>query len=206
MASGPEKTDDDTISIGDRLKKLRNDHGYSIRALAERAEMSSSVISEVERGKTEPSISTLKRLAAALGTSITYFFTEPSQRNGHVIRATDRQTIGGDLPTHPGSDSRSSIAARGVHFELASPAESEVLEALYGRYEVGASTGDEPYTHEGEEWAMVLKGRFKVTLADEVYFLDPGDSIWFHSTIPHKIENVAKEVSEYIWIDTPKSF
>ncbi|ETD33349.1 helix-turn-helix domain-containing protein [Williamsia sp. D3] len=206
MTLGPRTDSSDTISIGDRLKQLRNDHGYSIRALAERAEMSSSVISEVERGKTEPSISTLKRLAAALGTSITYFFTEPSQRNGHVIRASDRQIVGEDLSSHPGADSRSSIAAQGVHFELASPAESEVLEALYGRYEVGASTGDEPYTHEGEEWAMVLKGRFKVTLADEVYFLDPGDSIWFHSTIPHKIENVAKEVSEYIWIDTPKSF
>jgi quercetin dioxygenase-like cupin family protein len=81
-----------------------------------------------------------------------------------------------------------------------------VLEAIYGRYEPGASTGDELYTHEGEEWGMVLSGRFKVTLADEVHFLDPGDSIWFHSNIPHKIENVSSGVSEYIWIDTPKSF
>lgn len=199
---------EDLESIGARLRSLRTEHGFSIRALAERAEISSSVISEVERGKTEPSISTLKRLAAALGTSITYFFTTPSQVNGHVIRASARKEV--SFKYHPdsaeGTDQRSSIQARGVHFELASPDSSEVLEAIYGRYEAGASTGDEPYTHEGEEWGMVLSGRFKVTLADEVHFLDPGDSIWFHSNIPHKIENVANGVSEYIWIDTPKSF
>jgi transcriptional regulator with XRE-family HTH domain len=205
-----EAVDDatDLESIGARLRTLRTEHGFSIRALAERADISSSVISEVERGKTEPSISTLKRLAAALGTSITYFFTTPSQVNGHVIRASARKEV--SFKYHPdsedGTDQRSSIKARGVHFEVASPDSSEVLEAIYGRYEPGASTGDEPYTHEGEEWGMVLSGRFKITLADEVHFLDPGDSIWFFSNIPHKIENVAPGVSEYIWVDTPKSF
>lgn len=196
--------DTDLESIGARLRTLRTEHGFSIRALAERADISSSVISEVERGKTEPSISTLKRLAAALGTSITYFFTTPSQVNGHVIRASARKEV--SFKYHPDGDQRSSIQARGVHFEVASPDSSEVLEAIYGRYEPGASTGDEQYTHEGEEWGMVLSGRFKVTLADEVHFLDPGDSIWFHSNIPHKIENVSSGVSEYIWVDTPKSF
>ncbi|MFD7010666.1 helix-turn-helix domain-containing protein [Rhodococcus jostii] len=201
-------TDDpaDVGSIGDRLRALRTEHGYSIRSLAERAEISSSVISEVERGKTEPSISTLKRVAGALGTSITYFFTAPSQMNGHVIRAKERITISSESDSDNGHEARTSMQAQGVHFELASPNASEVLEAIFGRYEIGASTGDELYSHEGEEWAMVLKGRFKITLADEVYFLNPGDSIWFQSTTPHKIENVANEVSEYIWIDTPKSF
>lgn len=205
-----EAVDDgtDLESIGARLRTLRTEHGFSIRALAERAEISSSVISEVERGKTEPSISTLKRLAAALGTSITYFFSTPSQVNGHVIRATARKEVSFKYRADDESstDQRSSIKARGVHFEVASPDTSEVLEAIFGRYEQGASTGDELYTHEGEEWGMVLSGRFKVTLADEVHFLDPGDSIWFHSNIPHKIENVYNGVSEYIWIDTPKSF
>lgn len=196
--------DNDLESIGARLRTLRTEHGFSIRALAERADISSSVISEVERGKTEPSISTLKRLAAALGTSITYFFTTSSQANGHVIRASARKEV--SFKYHSDGDQRSSIKAQGVHFEVASPDSSEVLEAIYGRYEPGASTGDEQYTHDGEEWGMVLSGRFKVTLADEVHFLDPGDSIWFHSNIPHKIENVFPGVSEYIWIDTPKSF
>ena len=195
----------DLESIGARLRILRTEHGFSIRALAERAEISSSVISEVERGKTEPSISTLKRLAAALGTSITYFFTPPSQVNGHVVRASARKAV--TFKYHPdGSDQRSSIQAQGVTSRLPRPMRPRCSKRSTAATSAGASTGDEPYTHEGEEWGMVLSGRFKVTLADEVHFLDPGDSIWFHSNIPHKIENVYDGVSEYIWIDTPKSF
>src|SRR5690349_6216778 len=107
---------DDLESIGARLRTLRTEHGFSIRALAERAEISSSVISEVERGKTEPSISTLKRLAAALGTSITYFFTTPSQVNGHVVRASARKKVSFKFQTNDGdgADQRPSIQARGV--------------------------------------------------------------------------------------------
>jgi len=189
-------------AIGTRLRELRNQYQYSIRGLAGRAGVSASLVSDVEKGKVEPSISTLKRLATALETTLTYFFSEQTQDKGRVVRASERTPIG------PGTylSSRSGMASSGVRFELASPAESEAIEAIYGRYDVGASTGDEPYTHEGEEWGMVLTGRLKVVLDDQVYFLDPGDSIWFHSSIPHYMENVAQTVTEYIWVDTPKSF
>lgn len=193
----------DTESIGARLNQLRKEHRYSIRALAQRAGVSASLISDIEKSKVEPSISTLKRLASALGTNITYFFSQPSHANGRVVRATERVPLDGLSPIAEG---RAAIEAGGVRFELASPKEAEAIEAIYGRYEVGASIGDEPLTHEGEEWGMVLAGRLKVTVGPEVYFIEPGDSIWFPSTIPHRMENVADTVTEYIWIDTPKSF
>jgi len=192
-------------SIGGRLSELRRQHRYSIRALAARASVSASLISDVERGKVEPSISTLKRLAHALGTTLTYFFSEPSEPSGRVVRASERVALSatGEILEN---DSRSAIRTRGIRFELASPAEAETIEAIFGHYEVGASMGEEPVTHEGEEWGMVLQGRLKVWVGDEIYFLDPGDAIWFPSTIPHRMENVAKEPTSYIWIDTPKSF
>src|SRR6478752_7158430 len=74
------------LSIGGRLSQLRREHRYSIRGLAERAGVSASLISDVERGKVEPSISTLKRLADALGTTLTYFFSEPTTSTGRVVR------------------------------------------------------------------------------------------------------------------------
>jgi transcriptional regulator with XRE-family HTH domain len=190
-------------AIGERLSQLRAEHRYSIRKLAQLAGVSASLVSDIEKGKVEPSISTLKRLATAMGTTITYFFSEPSQATGRVIRATDRVQLS-ELPAI--SVSRTAVEAGGVRFELASPKESENIEAIYGRYEVGASLGDEPIVHEGEEWGMVLAGRLKVTVGSEVYFLDPGDTIWFPSTTPHRMENVADVPTEYIWIDTPKSF
>jgi len=190
--------------IGERLSGLRKEHRYSIRGLAQMAGVSASLISDIEKGKVEPSISTLKRLATSLGTEITFFFSEPAQASGRVIRAIDRVLLN-EVPNGV-VESRLAIQTSGVRFELASPPESEVIEAIYGRYDVGASLGDEPLTHDGEEWGMVLSGRLKVTVGVEVYFLEPGDSIWFPSTIPHRMENVAEVPTEYIWIDSPRSF
>jgi transcriptional regulator with XRE-family HTH domain len=200
---GRKAVDLDPDSIGARLGELRREHRYSIRKLADRAGVSASLISDVERGRVEPSISTLKRLSSALGTTLTYFFSEPAQQAGRVVRAEDRVVLRGDDGT---GEVRSAIQTSGIRFELASPDQAETIEAIIGLYEVGASLGDEPVTHEGEEWGMVLRGRLKVWVGDEIHFLDPGDAIWYPSTTPHRMENVADEPTEYIWIDTPKSF
>jgi mannose-6-phosphate isomerase-like protein (cupin superfamily) len=164
------------------------------------------LISDVERGKVEPSISTLKRIASALGTTLTYFFSDPAHSNSRVVRASERVAVSPGMNREPKGEVRSAIEASGIRFELASPEHAENIEAIYGRYDVGASLGDDPVTHDGEEWGMVLRGRLKVWVGEEIHFLDPGDSIWFPSTIPHRMENVAKEPTEYIWVDTPKTF
>ncbi|MFN8215543.1 MAG: cupin domain-containing protein [Solirubrobacterales bacterium] len=191
-------------SISRRLATLRQEHRYSIRKLADRAGVSASLISDVERGKVEPSISTLKRLSEALGTTLTYFFSEGATQEGRVVRAGERVVLdGGEAKA---AEVRSAIESGGIRFELASPDQAENIEAIYGRYEPGASLGGEPVTHEGEEWGMVISGRLKVWVGDEIYFLDPGDAIWYPSTIPHRMANVADGPTEYIWIDTPKSF
>jgi transcriptional regulator with XRE-family HTH domain len=194
--------DSNPLSIGERVAALRKEHRYSIRKLAGEAGVSASLISDVERGKVEPSISTLKRLSDALGTTLTYFFSEPAEQRSRVVRAEERVVLrGSDNSTEVSTGNRT-----GIRFELASPEQAEGIEAIFGRYEVGASLGDEPVTHEGEEWGMVLSGRLKVWVGDEIHFLDPGDAIWYPSTTPHRMENVADGPTEYIWIDTPKSF
>jgi transcriptional regulator with XRE-family HTH domain len=182
------------ISVGERLRTLREQHHYSMRQLAKLAGVSPSLISEVERGRVEPSISVLKRLASVLDTTLTYFFSEPRSDDSRVVRADARRTL------------RQPRTGAGISFSLLAPDNTDLLEPIYGRYDVGASMGPEPVTHEGEEWGMVLKGRLKVWLGDEIYFLDEGDAIWFPSTIPHRLANVAPGVTEYIWVNTPKSF
>jgi mannose-6-phosphate isomerase-like protein (cupin superfamily) len=111
-----------------------------------------------------------------------------------VIRADERRRL------------ESVRGRRGISFELLAPDDAEAIEPIFGRYEVGATMGSEPVTHAGEEWGLVLKGRLKVWVGDEIYFLDPGDSIWFQSTIPHRLANVADEETEYVWVNCPKSF
>lgn len=186
--------------IGERLKERRTQQGLAMRQLAEMAGVSASLISDIERGRVEPSISVLKRLSAALDITLMYFFSETTPDEELVVRADERRVLGAREFTNFQS------ATGGIHFELASPESTETIEAVFGRYEVGATMGDEPVTHEGEEWGMVLKGRLKVWVGDETYYLNPGDSIAFPSTIPHRMANAADEVTEYIWIDTPKTF
>lgn len=192
----------DVTSIGARLSGLRGQHGYSIRGLAAKAGVSASLISDIEKGKVEPSITTLSRLALAMGTTIAYFFTAPRHASGRLIRASDRVPFG-ESDANPTEGGPSALGRTGVRFELGSPVESKV-EVVHARYEVGGWFGDEPFTHGGEEWGMVLSGRMKIIVGDEVYFLDPGDSIWFPSTIPHRLENVASTVTEYLWVGVPK--
>jgi transcriptional regulator with XRE-family HTH domain len=182
------------LSVGERLRRLREEHGYSMRHLAGRANVSPSLISEVERGRVEPSISVLKRLATSLDTTLTYFFSEPRSDDDRVVRGDARRTL------------RQPRTGTGISFSLLAPDNTEMLEPIYGRYDVGASMGPDPVTHEGEEWGMVLSGRLKVWLGDEIYFLDEGDAIYFPSTIPHRLANVGDKPTEYIWVNCPKSF
>src|SRR5690348_13645829 len=109
------KQGNDALGIGARLADLRSQHRYSIRRLANEAGVSASLVSDVERGKVEPSISTLKRLAAALGTTLAFFFSEPARQTGRVVRASERDVLGhGSAPRSAAA--RSAIETAGVRF------------------------------------------------------------------------------------------
>ena len=71
------------------------------------------------------------------------------------------------------------------------------------RYAPGASTGDDLYTHKGEEAGLVLEGRIELTLGDEVFLLETGDSFSFPSTIPHTYRNPGDTPAAVIWANTP---
>jgi transcriptional regulator with XRE-family HTH domain len=178
-------------SIGERLASLRRQHLLSIRALARQAGVSPSLISEAERGLVEPSIGVLKRLAAVLEVNLTYFFSQPGSSGEAVIRRDERRQLS---------------ELHGVTYELLAPDHIRTLEPIFGRLEPGASSGDEPYVHEGEEWGIVLTGRLKVWVGSDIYFLDSGDSIYFPSSVPHRVASASDQTTEYIWVNSPASF
>ena len=160
----------------------------SIRELARRAGVSASLVSEGERGLLEPSVGALKRIARVLDVNLTYFFSSPGSAGETVIRGDERRRL---------------RELHGVTFELAGPDHVRSLQPIYGRLEPGADV--ETLQHDGEEWGMVLRGRLKVWVGSEVYFLEPGDSIFYASSIPHRVANPGDEVTEYIWVNTPAS-
>jgi transcriptional regulator with XRE-family HTH domain len=178
--------------IGSRLKELREQHRMSIRELARRAGVSASLVSEAERGLVEPSVGVLKKLAAVLDVNLTYFFSRPGSSGETVIRKDSRRKLS---------------EIHGITYELLGPDNVRTLEPIYGVLAPGANMDEREFLqHEGEEWGMVLRGRLKVWVGSEVYFLDPGDSIYLSSSIPHRVANPTSEVTEYVWVNTPASF
>ena len=90
-----------------------------------------------------------------------------------------------------------------IYFELLNPSlRSKKFEVVYVRLEpFEASSGK--YTHEGEEFGLVLKGQIRVEVGDDVNVLKKGDSIYFKSTIPHAIHGVDSMGAEVIWVNAP---
>lgn len=187
--------DDDFQRIGKRILELRQAHRYSLRELARLSGLSASFLSEVERGRGEPSISALKRIACALQVELLYFFSATKSAESQMVT---RAGTGRRLP-----------AMKGVEFRLLVSDPDSCLEPIHGRFEPGGMIGDEPMARNPKpgavEWGMVLSGRFKVWVGDDVFILDPGDCVYFPSLLPHRIQNIDDCVGECLWVNSPPS-
>ena len=180
------------VRMGERLRSLRRLRRATLKAVAERAGLSESFLSQVERGRASPSIGSLQRIAEALGVSVADLFAPDWERPPpRVLRRAVR-------PTLP-------LGTSGRKF-LLTPRPLENLEVFVGELAPGGSTADEPYTHgDSEELVVVLSGTLSLQLGDEVYELGPSDSIDYRSSTPHRAYNAGDEAVEAIWIISPPS-
>lgn len=164
----------------------------SLKALAEKAEVSESFVSQVERGVANPSVASLRRLAGALDASVGALFQGPATA-GRVVRSQDRGRL-----VHP---------RRGWEDFLITPREARRLQVILSIIEAGEGSGDEPYSHESdEECVIVLKGSLELRVGEEEYLLAEGDSLLFESRIPHWNRNPGPSKAEVLWIITPPSY
>ncbi len=178
------------IDIGPKIKKIRLQKGLKLKDVAKETGLSISLISQVENNNTSPSLSTLIKLANYLGTDTGFFLENPEKKiNATVCHKKDRKS----WTTDDGK----------THIELLNPSlHSSKFEVVHSRLQ-RCKSKPEKYTHGGEEFGLVLKGKIQVELGDEVHVLNEGDTIYFKSTIPHAIYGIAPEVSETIWVISP---
>jgi len=182
--------------IGLRIRELRMHQGKKLKELSQKVGVTMSFLSQVERGVAVPSIGSLKKISNALGVSIASFFDDEVKKS-----------VGGDFsPVIKKHERKTLQPCKGVTYHLLSKNLQGKIEFLLAIYEVGASTGSEPYTHRGEECALVLRGRLEVQIGSFVYVLKKDDSISFSCEIPHRVRNVGKIPAVSIWCITPPSF
>jgi transcriptional regulator with XRE-family HTH domain len=173
---------------GARLRELRRQGGQTLRDLAAKTDLSVSLLSQLERGTTSPSISSLKRIATALGVSIFQLLNEEAPALS-VVRSDRRRKL---------------ILQEGdLDYELLSPDAKRKLEVWFGRLEPGASSGPEPATHASEEFIFVLQGQLRIEFGAIAHQLGPGDAIQYDGNEPHLISNPGPGRLEFISALTP---
>ena len=182
------------ILIGGKLKQLRTEKKLSIAELSKLSDVSTGLISQIERDLVVPSVTSLWRLAKALDTNINFFFHEEPKEDQFIIRNGDHQTI---VAHHNNS-----------FYKLLHPATpNRMMDFTEITLKAGCSYEKKPLVqHEGEECGYVLKGVLTIYLDGKEYNLYPGDSMYFSSTLPHKYLNNGKEDCVSIWAMTPKFF
>lgn len=182
------------VELGPRLRTLRAGRGLTLRAAAALAGVTPGALSQIENGRNSPSVSTLKKILSALGTSLGAFFS-PDQgplRSGFVFRASELVPV---------------VSAKGLKFVgLPGSASSRALQLMRETYAPGADTGEEAYAHEGEEGGFCLSGAIEITVAGRREILGPGDAYYYASKLPHRWRNVGRVPAVVISACTPPSF
>jgi transcriptional regulator with XRE-family HTH domain len=196
----------DTASeLGPRLRAVRLRQGIGLRELARRLDLSPSSISQIETGKIRPSVSTLYALASEFGVTVDeLLFDEPRLLRGSTIKpARDALSLNEPKLTVQRADERPMInLSSGVQWERLMLWADEDVEFLEATYEPGgASSPDDSFVrHSGHEFGFVLSGTLRVIVGFDEFVLEPGDSITFPSTTPHRLSNDGPETVRAVWV------
>lgn len=175
-----------SVDVGGKLRTLREARGLSIRALARASGISANALSVIERGKSSPSVSTLYKVTDALGVPITTLFrTEPERKNIVFRKADERTRV---------------AFQRGLWEDLGGEMFTGGVEPFALTLESGTSSGPYPIMHSGHEFVVCLRGQLEYQVENELYLLEPGDTLLFTSNLKHRWRNPGSTVTNAIFV------
>ena len=173
--------------VGKRLKDVRMEKGMTLKQVAEGSGMSPTHISEIERGRTSPTVGALRRISQALGKDTAFFVEEKPLPRISVVKKEDREAV--LLP----SDSDGFVAAKSLTRGIPAGRISVVLIDDEGGQTV------QPHSHEGEEAIVLLKGEARVRVGDEEFVLKPGDCLHYSAEKEHAAVFTGAGKNKAIW-------
>ena len=175
-----------SVNVGVRLKELREARKSSMRGLATKSGLSANALSMIERGKTSPSVSTLYKLADALGVPITEFFDPQSDKQNIILVKADERTR---VPF-----------SRGVWEGLGGERFTGRVEPFILTLESGASSGQHTMVHTGHEFIFCLRGQLEYLVEKQLIELEAGDSLLFAAQLNHRWHNPGKTVTNALLV------
>ncbi len=201
--------------LGGRLKELRQNAGFSLRELARQADVSPSLVSQIENGKSRPSVSTLYTFARLLNVPVDVLFDAEQAGEQPLVAHNAPGHVEATDPTnawHPSEyATRISVIhpSHRAHLRMTEGVDWERLAATPERdisfikitYAPGAASTENGslMTHEGFEYGYVISGVVEVTVGNETFVLHEGESVGFDSTIPHVFRNIGDTDFQGLW-------
>jgi transcriptional regulator with XRE-family HTH domain len=181
---------DEANKLGSRVKIYRERIGITQEELAKRAGTDVDFIREVENGDTYPAVGMQIKLSRALGKRLGTFTDDIEVNDPLITRASERIEEG------------SSQGKSHYHYFLLGKGKTDRnMEPQWIR--IDPECGEKLSAHEGEEFIMVLNGKIELTYGKEKHMLEPGDSVYYNSLIPHKVsaaENRPAEILAVIYV------
>ncbi len=177
--------------VGARVRALRRERGLTIEQVAAASGLTKGFISQLERDRTAPSLSSIARICDALGVRLGHIFErEPAPA---LVRRDERTPVDTYGPNQ--------------HFLLSSRDEAK-LQAIESHIAPGGTAGDELYSLPGDvEWVYVLEGTLELQVGDETHVLERGDTVTYLLSKPHTWRNAsATDPLRVLWVAVPNPY
>jgi len=178
--------------LGQKIRETRTERGLTLEKVARDVGCSPSFVSQVERGKVSPSITTLKHIANALGVNIVDFFLPSGEEDSVVTQEGDRVEI-----SMKRWKAKINLLVRSTQGKRMQPFYTVIQPG-------GGAMGF--YRHEGEEFGIVLKGELEINLNNTIYRVKEKESFYYSSQIPHAWVNPTNKETIVIWVVSPPSW
>ncbi|HEX6527017.1 MAG TPA: cupin domain-containing protein [Streptosporangiaceae bacterium] len=176
-------------SIGLKVFSHRKRMGLSLQQLAERSDVSAAAIHKIEQSGMVPTITTLLKIAGALGRPVSYFVEEEDGQDDVAVltRPDENRTV---YTSHKGIELNS----------VSGPYGRFMLAGARAYVEPGADSGRKPMQHPGEELVHVISGMLEFTVSGQPYEVGPGSTLHFRGDQPHTWHNPGSTEVRAVWM------
>ncbi|MBN2034108.1 MAG: cupin domain-containing protein [Deltaproteobacteria bacterium] len=176
----PDREEDIPVRVGEKVKKVREQRGLSLVDISRRTGLDEPSLLEIEEGTLAPPLGTVIKLAKALEMKMGYFISGDENKAYTIVRHSDRKMIS-RFDSKKGKH-------YGYEYESLAPYKKDRHMEPFLVTLQPAATEEERSTHDGQEFIFVLTGKMEVRLGVEIHVLEPGDSIYYDSTVPHLVK------------------
>jgi transcriptional regulator with XRE-family HTH domain len=188
MAEEKNQVDKIVSKLGEKIKTIRIEKSWSLQELAEKSGISAAGIHRIESNGITPTITTMMKIADALGKKVSYFIEEEEGEGTVFVSGQKREAIF----TFKKGLALQCISARKYG--------DFIMTAAYAVVEVGASSGRKQMIHRGEELVYCIQGKMEFRVKGRTYVLNPSDSLHFRTHFEHSWKNIGDIKAKLIWL------